>query len=219
MKKRIRVLPHPLWDNPDSRRLLSCFGLFLAGSAISCLAALIIFLDVFVFGSLVNETSATEFCQEIILLVIAVCFFKRARATEDMREAHVLIGGFFACLFIREMSSWLNFLWGGIWVHLALAVAAVCIVYALRAPGETLKELAAFTHTPGYWMMASALVLILFFSRIFGMGVLWKALLEGGYARTAKNIAEEGVELIGYCQCLFATAHYLLSHRGKDLFR
>jgi hypothetical protein len=59
--------------------------------------------------------------------------------------------------------------------------------------------------------MLGAMALLMIFSRLFGMGDLWEHLLQGGYARAAKNTAEEGIELVSYTLIACASVWYCLS--------
>jgi hypothetical protein len=54
---------------------------------------------------------------------------------------------------------------------------------------------------------------VLVFSRLFGMGALWHAILGEGYARLAKTTVEEGIELLTYSMWLAGSVDYYWRQR------
>lgn len=61
--------------------------------------------------------------------------------------------------------------------------------------------------------MASGFLVVLVFSRLFGIHALWQHLMLGDYNRVVKNMAEEGTELLGYGLCWLASVRYLWQTR------
>jgi len=62
-------------------------------------------------------------------------------------------------------------------------------------------------------VMASGFLVVLVFSRLFGVHALWQHLMLGDYNRVVKNMAEEGTELLGYSLCWLASVRYLWQTR------
>jgi len=58
-------------------------------------------------------------------------------------------------------------------------------------------------------VMSLGLALLLAYSRLLGMGHLWRGVLGDGYERIVKNAIEEGAELLGYTVILVASLGYL----------
>nr|MBA2817885.1 hypothetical protein [Candidatus Pantoea persica] len=110
-------------------------------------------------------------------------------------------------MLIRELDFVFDLVEHGSWVWFALASALVCL--ALRAPRATLAGLVAFVTDRSWLMTASGLLVLLVFSRLFGMHQLCQHLMLEGYNRVVKNMAEEGTELLGYSLCWLASARYL----------
>lgn len=79
----------------------------------------------------------------------------------------------------------------------------------------TLEQLAKYTQSPWYGILLSGLLAVLVFSRLFGMQVLWHAILEHGYMRVVKNAVEEGSESFGYMLCLAASLGYYITFRAN----
>jgi len=180
---------------------------FFCSAAVAA-GVLILFSDVFLLKNAVGEDSITEIVQELLLLLMVCLFAYQAWRYPNKRRAMVLIAGFFACMLIREMDFAFDELRHGSWLYAALAVTLGCGIYALRAPQQMLSALGQYFRHPSYGMMLAGLLCILIFSRLFGMGILWKELMLNDYSRVVKNMVEEGNELFGYIICFLATLWY-----------
>lgn len=172
-----------------------------------------IYIDVNWMNDAMHETSLTETLQEVMLASIAAMFFLSSRRRAAQRGALILIGGFYSCMLIRELDFVFDVVEHGSWVWFALATAAASLALALRAPRGTLEGLVAFVTHRSWLMTASGLLIVLVFSRLFGMHQLWQHLMLDGYNRVVKNIAEEGTELLGYSICWLASVRYLWQTR------
>lgn len=172
-----------------------------------------IYIDVNWMNDAMHETSLTETLQEVMLASVAALFFCSARHRAAQRGALILIGGFYSCMLIRELDFVFDLVAHGSWVWFALATAAASLALALRAPRGTLDGLVAFVTHRSWLMTASGLLIVLVFSRLFGMHQLWQHLMLDGYNRVVKNMAEEGTELLGYSLCWLASLRYLWQTR------
>ena len=52
------------------------------------------------------------------------------------------------------------------------------------------------------------LLIVLVYSRLFGMGELWHTIMADHFNRTVKNVVEEGSELWGYALVFWGTVNY-----------
>jgi len=172
-----------------------------------------IYIDVNWMNDAMHETSITETLQEVMLASVAAMFFWSAHRRPDQRGALILIGGFYSCMLIRELDFLFDVVEHGSWVWFALATAAACLAMALRSPRSTLDGLVAFVTDRCWLMTVSGMLIVLVFSRLFGMHQLWQHLMLDGYNRVVKNIAEEGTELLGYSICWLASMRYLWQTR------
>lgn len=175
-----------------------------------------VFIDIFVAKTDILETSFTEVSQEVMLAIIAGVFWVSARQP-GQRGIGILIGGFFACMLIRELDGLFDPISHSFWLWPALLTAGTSVYKALgnkSARRDVVSGLARFSVRPAFgFVMAGLLVLI--FSRLFGMGSLWHVILQGGYARLAKTTVEEGVELLAYSICLSGALDYMLELRRE----
>ncbi|KNH32307.1 MULTISPECIES: hypothetical protein [Pantoea] len=172
-----------------------------------------IYIDVAWMNDALHETSFTETTQEIMLAVIAALFFIAAQRRPAQRGALTLVAGFYSCMLIRELDFVFDAIQHGSWIWFALAVTAGCLAVALRTPKKTLHALARLLQHRSWPVMASGFLVVLVFSRLFGIHALWQHLMLGDYNRVVKNMAEEGTELLGYGLCWLASVRYLWQTR------
>lgn len=160
----------------------------------------------------VGEHSITEFYQQTLLFLVVFCFVYAFKVEHSNRHFHLLVIGFFTCMLIRELDAFFDELVvHGFWIYPALGVFFVCVTYALQNKQGTLAGLAQFTQNRYFQGISTALVIVLIFSRLFGIGELWETILAGNYVRLAKNTVEEGVELLGYSLLFYHALGYARS--------
>lgn len=191
--------------------ILKQFVIFLALAVCIALSTSFLFIDVLWLHNQVKEISLTEISQELFLLANVVIFIFCARRSPGMRGGLLLIAGFYAALLIRELDSFFDMLHHGAWFWFALASTALFLILAANWHASVKPGLLAFTRHPCFAHTTSGMVVILVFSRLFGMTELWDGLLQGGYLNVVKTAIEEGTELIGYTLCLFSSAWFALS--------
>lgn len=194
----------------DLNAVLRACGKFLVLALAVTLVALIVIYDVCIAGIDFSESTLIEMSQEIILPVCVLLFILLARMKPAMKYTYFLIAGFFACMFFREMDFFFGRL-GLPWIVAVLLVAAISIGQCLRDRKAALAGLAEFSRSEGFPVLITGLAILLFFSRLFGMGYLWKHLLAEGYVRSAKIAAEEGIELLGYAIILVGVLFHFVS--------
>ncbi len=186
---------------------------FILAALFLALMILPIYIDVAWMNDALHETSFTETTQEIMLAVIAALFFIAAQRRPAQRGALTLVTGFYSCMLIRELDFVFDAIQHGSWIWFALAVTAGCLAVALRTPKKTLHALARLLQHRSWPVMASGFLVVLVFSRLFGIHALWQHLMLGDYNRVVKNMAEEGTELLGYGLCWLASVRYLWQTR------
>lgn len=198
----------------DLKILAYAFLRFMNLIALVLLGIGMIFIDIFIVKTRVLEASFTEISQELILALIT-CLFWMSSRQPGQRGIGILVGGFFACMLIRELDGLFDPISYGFWLWPALIMAGTCLFLAFgkkHARRETLSGLAEFSARPSFGLIMSGLA-VLVFSRLFGMGFLWHGILHDGYARLAKTTVEEGLELLAYCISLGGTLDYYRNYR------
>ncbi|BDR15565.1 hypothetical protein [Vibrio sp. STUT-A11] len=166
--------------------------------AISIVVNLSIRLDYVVLDSNLGESSITETLQLIMLAIASWSFFSLSKRTPELKHAAVLISGFFAVLMIREMDYWMDMIHQGSWVFPALTITALACAKAYQGGKGTVNEMARILQNPHMKLLIGSVVLLLVFSRLYGMGSFWRHVMDESYIRDVKNISEEGIELLCY---------------------
>ena len=194
-----------------------CFLEFFILAFIIMLMVAMIFIDVLILHNNVGEVSLTEFLQESFLVTIVSIFGYLAFKYERIRYGMVLIAGLFSCMLIRE----LDFIFDQIpvlsWFHVAITVTIICFYKGIKHKESALFGLVDFCRSKSFYMMMCGLLTVLVFSRLLGMGILWRNILSGEYQRVMKNVFEEGCESYGYILCIISAVKYLCSKRLKRL--
>ncbi|MGK3143929.1 hypothetical protein [Pantoea sp. C2G6] len=190
---------------------------FLMAALFLTLTIVPIYIDVAWMHNALHETSFTETTQELMLASIALLFFIAAQRRPAQRGALTLVAGFYSCMLIRELDFAFDTIQHGSWVWFALAVTAGSLAVALRTPKKTVHALANLLLHRNWPVMASGFLVVLIFSRLFGIHALWQHLMLGDYNRVVKNMAEEGTELLGYSLCWLASVRYLWQTRAATV--
>lgn len=192
---------------------LTCF--FMYGVFITLVMSSV-YVDVNWMHNALHENSLTEIFQEVLLGLTTTIFFLAAARWSSLRGGLILIGGFYACMLIRELDFLFDYIRHGCWVWFALFTAMVSTILALRTSESIGRGLVNFVQHPTWQMSATGLLIILVFSRFFGMHQLWQNLMLDGYNRVVKNMVEEGMELLGYSICFLASVKYIKNKSHAD---
>ncbi|MDC8637113.1 hypothetical protein NY667_04660 [Xanthomonas hortorum pv. hederae] len=178
-------------------------------ACIAVLAVLPVFLDVHWLHNTIGEWSLVESSQLLLLGATVAAFIRLARHSPEDRRFAVLAAGLFACMLIRELDVLWDQLAERLWYGLVAAVAVGCLVYGLRQWRAALAGLARFLSARTGTVLVTGLVVVLVYSRLMGMGGLWRDLLDAHYLRVFKNAVEEGLELLGYLLILASSLGYV----------
>ncbi len=205
------------FSDPDVRSQLKALGrafLMLCGLGAGVFLLFLVFWWELHLDESFCETSPTELIQTLLLAVTSGLFFLEAFRRAQLRHALVLVGGFFGCMLIREQDHFLDFIQHGCWVYPALALAGGCIIYACTNIRSALSGLERFVRWKHFPMLLIGLVIVLAYSRLFGMGALWRLMMGDSFVYTAKSAMEESSELLGY---LFIFVSAVLANTDKHL--
>ncbi|MEL0606829.1 hypothetical protein [Vibrio echinoideorum] len=173
--------------------------------AIGIIVNLAIRVDFVLLSGQIGESSVTEMLQQFLLLVSSGAFAYLAKKRPEVNHAAILISAFFAVLFIRELDYWFDMIAHGAWVYPAIIIAGSAIFYAIRNGKQTVDQLALILASPHMNLLVTGVMLLLVFSRLFGMGSFWQGVMGEHYISNVKTIAEEGTELLAYCLIAFAS--------------
>ncbi|MEL0628673.1 hypothetical protein [Psychromonas aquatilis] len=201
----------------DIRIILKGFQQFLLLSVLAILPILTLAYDlIYTQHQGISEYSMTEYLQELLLLSTVLVYSYIAYKKTSHRHFAVLLAGFFCCLLIREFDALLDKIQHGFWVYPALLVALSSIIYALKDLSQTLRTFSQFVQHKHFITLNLGMVMLLVFSRIFGMGDLWEGILGEDYDRLVKRVVEEGLEVLGYTIIFYAAIGYLGAFLSKN---
>ncbi|NAW65846.1 hypothetical protein CAG70_02855 [Photobacterium halotolerans] len=203
-------------DSATSREgalpLLTPVAMFMAVAVIAAIAAFIIKIEMLQLSGNLGENSLVEYTQELYLCLTSTLFFGVAMKQPAQKGFAVLVSAFFMVLLIRELDGLLDLIWHGFWKFPAAIVAVTGMFYAYKHPQTTQPALSRYSQHASFGLMLGGLATLLVFSRLFGMGEIWQAAMQDNYVREIKNLAEEGVELLGYSLILAAAIWYCLPY-------
>ncbi|KAB1455215.1 hypothetical protein [Vibrio panuliri] len=177
----------------------------LIGVAICLLVNVVMRVDYILLGNTLGELSLTEGLEQVMLIIASGSFFYLASQQPKLKHAATLIAAFFLVMLIRENDALFDYIAHGFWRYPAMAVAFSAIAYAVRNGKQSLDQLAVILNNRNMGMLLLGIVLLLVYSRLFGMGNFWKGVMQEHYVRDVKNIAEEGTELLAYCIIAFSS--------------
>ena len=197
--------------NSNIKTILAGFAEFFLAAIIAASVIGCIYLDVTVHRDL-SEGSFVEFGQEALLLITTTVFGMLAMKT---RQGGLwLVAGFFCCMFIRELDAYFDEIVHGAWKYFALVVMVLSLYKAWRLGVEnTIATLATFMKSHSFIFIFIGLLIVLAYSRLFGMGELWHAIMGDNYIRLVKNVVEEGSELWGYALVTWGALNYLFASK------
>ncbi len=165
--------------------------------AISFLVILSRRIDYIILENNIGEMSVIELSQ-LFMLVITVMSFYRLNSIASLKRGSILVLGFFTVLMIRESDGFFDHISHGFWVYPALLVTFSSIAYAVKN-GNVMRSLAQLLRIPSMQVLVCSTVLLLVFSRLYGISDFWKVVMGDFYIRDVKNISEETIELLFYC--------------------
>ena len=171
--------------------------------------------DLVILGNRLGERSLIEWSQALVLLVTVVLFAYAARRQPEGRGFFLLVCGFFACCFIREMDLMLDqWFFHGAWAYLSGGVAVIAITLALRMHRTLLPGAVDFVNTRAFIYVQIGLVVVVMLSRSLGSGrQLWFLLGQDDSYRLCKTVIQEALESFGYLLICFGA---IMLHRELD---
>ena len=167
--------------------------------AIGLLVNLAIRVDFSILKHGLGETSITEALQSLMLIISASSFFLVLRERKELSHAATLIFGFLIVLTIREMDAWFDMIFHGAWVFPALLVTVSSCAYGFKGHKNTINQMATILDVRHMNTLIGGVVLLIVFSRLYGMGSFWHSVMHENYIREVKNVSEEAMELLCYC--------------------
>jgi|WetSurMetagenome_2_1015567.scaffolds.fasta_scaffold236648_2 hypothetical protein len=153
----------------------------------------------------ITDSSVTELFQEIFVFIAAVGFFFTGRILKILAPVTNLLALVFLMSFIREMNNIIEF-----WFYLVLPFIGLFIFLLVKNFKKVLFAFTEFIELKSSGAFFLGFLITYVFSRFFGKKTLWMAMLGDSYTRNAKNLAEEGIELLGYTLIMISVVELLV---------
>lgn len=180
-------------------------------------APVAVLLDVVVIGHGMPEHGVTEISQETVLLLATLLMYTMVIKLPSQRGFLLLVAGLFLSMFLRELDYLFDKISHGYWKYPVTLVVLLTFALAALFRNTVVPAMAEATRSVPFAYILAGLAIVLFFSRIFGTGSLWGAILDAGAGVNApalvKNSVQEGLELLGYVLILYGNVLFFLQHR------
>lgn len=170
-------------------------------------------------SQLTTESSMIEItCIGLLALCSILCLIGAFMPGSDhYRQVLYVLAILSGCGMVRELDYFLDgAVADGTWqiVVGALLVWAIAI-YGFRRDvmRPAVREV---LQTSAFGLMMAGALTTVVFSRMFGRQDVWSAVMQEHYHRSAKNLAEENLELFGVALILMGVIELLIHIRGRQ---
>lgn len=157
-----------------------------------------------------DEVGPVEILQTVFIIISVIFFLIAGRIDKRREHCSVVLALLFFCMFVRESDYFLDLM---IARHAWKVIVAMLVVfladYVIRFLPQVVCSLENFVAEPAFGVLVSGLIVVIVFSRLFGYGSFWKAIMDNASYRTVKTIVEEGTEVMGYFLILVSSCEYL----------
>ncbi len=161
-----------------------------------------------------SEIGFTELMQSLLLGLASGLLWYAHRHLAPFRHLALLMFLFLFASFIREQDAFLDaYVFDGAWQVLVSLVLVPGLFVVIRRRQGFLEEFSRYADSFSFGLFAAGFLCTYVFSRLYGRGEFWEAILAERYVRVFKDTAEEVTELFGYALLLFAVIELILLAR------
>lgn len=162
-----------------------------------------------------DEVGPVETLQTVFIMISAVLFLIAGRIDKRREHCSVVMVVLFFCMFVRECDCFLDLLIARhAWKMIVTLLLVFLAGYMIRFLPQVVSSLENLVASPAFGVFVSGLIVLIAFSRLFGYGPFWKAIMDNESYRTVKTIVEEGTEVMGYFLILVSSCEYLHEAKG-----
>ena len=205
--------PTPQRQPKSTAHKLIAIGLeFVMLAVLIALVPVIIYVDVTILSDSVSEESLTEFLHNALLFVSIAFIVTGAFKFPPARGYLLLVATFFSFLLIRESDALFDHIWQGFWKIPGTGVLIVGTVLVYRNRATLTEPLLRHFETRPATFIYIGVLLLLIFTRLFGNGSLWEAVMGSSYNSSYKAAIQEGLELMSYMLIAYGS---LISYIGR----
>ena len=212
-----KSLPSPSW--PISFRA-TCLRATLYILLVAGIAQGVFYESLYLPDARFSERGFTELAQSALLAAGAGLLLYSHLVIRTLPYISLLMFGFLFASLIREQDALLDtYLFDGAWQLLVSFTVLPILFVVIRKRQRFLAEFAAYSNSFSFGLFAAGFLTTYVFSRLYGRGDFWQAILQESYVRDFKSAAEEVVELFGYAVLLIAVIELVLLARRWALAR
>lgn len=212
-----KSLPPPAW--PISFRA-TCLRATLYILLVAGLAQGVFYEALYFPDSRFSELSFTELTQTTLLALAAALLLYSRLVIRTLPNISLLMFGFLLASLIREQDALLDaYVFDGAWQLMVSLTVLPILFVTIRHRQHFVDEFAAYANSFSFGLFAAGFLTTYVFSRLYGRGDFWEAILQENYLRDFKSGAEEVVELFGYALLLIAVIEFVLLARRWALAR
>lgn len=167
-----------------------------------------------------GENSFTEDAQLALLLFNGIVLLVLVWKDIKIRGFAIGLLGFTSILSIRELNNFFHTLFIGAWQLVVSLLVAITILLIWKNKLTVYKPTRKFIKTPAFGFSLAGLLVIMVFSRLYGLHGMWNNLMGETLTdahRWVKNASEEGIELLGYTLFSFGIIEYAVIRLQKRI--
>lgn len=182
----------------SSFRFLCAAAKILPEFAAIAAAVAAIFFDVIVLRQRCSESCLVEWCQFAAILSSGLILLAAAVRDRENDAGLMLAAILFLDMAIREQDAALDCIFHGFWTIPVGILTGFALFYACFRHDAAISGLEKIAACDNFAELAIGLLIILFFSRMIGYKMLWRAFGVGDTIQFCKRFVEESLELLGY---------------------
>jgi hypothetical protein len=183
---------------------LGVYALLLGAIAFGMLWGAVVYDSAFY-----DEVGPVETLETVFALSAALIFLFAAKTDRNRAPCSVLVGGFLFCVAVRESDYFLDVLvCRHAWKVIVSLILVLFSFYCMRNFRRVEESVIRFMSEASFGIFISGLLVLIVFSRLFGYGDFWEAIMDDSSYRTVKTIVEEGVEMMGYFLIFVSSIEY-----------
>ncbi|MGM0984408.1 MAG: hypothetical protein ACQEXG_13435 [Pseudomonadota bacterium] len=167
-----------------------------------------------------SERGFTELAQTGLLALSTLLLLYVRFGLRELPQVSLLLLAFVASSLVREQDAHLDaHVFDGAWQLLVALIILPSLYSVIRHRRAFAEQFAGYANSLSFGLFAAGFLTTYVFSRLYGRGKMWEAILDRNYVRTFKDAAEEVVELFGYALILIAMIELLMLARYWALAR
>lgn len=163
-----------------------------------------------------SEQGFTEHMQSVLLGLCSALLIYVHQRLPHFRHLALLMFAFLFASLIREQDARLDaYLFDGAWQVLVTLVILPSLYVVIRSRRAFLDEFSRYADSFSFGLFAAGFLCTYVFSRLYGRGAFWEAIMQENFVRVFKDTAEEVTELFGYALLLLAVIELILLARRQ----